>query len=232
MAQYSTVWHLYLQSLDAPRVLAEVRWLSIVQYDRPVWNALNSKMVLEDVPLVALLACQARVGVGSLGLCCVCVASFERCLTPPFLDFVFSLVFSWCRFFQNIVNKERRRPVRFRHSNSYDVDKMEYLCPLCEGLSNSVIPIIPYLPTLQREGWVCPFCNNSVIPIILYLPTLQREGWVCPFCNNSLSSLSSCIYPLYNMRGECVLSVTTLCHPYHPVFAHSTVWGGECVHCW
>ena len=75
-------------------MLAEVRWLSIVQYDRPVWNALNSKMVLEDVPLVALLACQARVGVGGLGLCCVRVASFERCLTPPFLDFVFSLVFS------------------------------------------------------------------------------------------------------------------------------------------
>ncbi|KAL8590352.1 hypothetical protein ACOMHN_006468 [Nucella lapillus] len=58
----------------------------------------------------------------------------------------------WQRFFQNIVNKERRRPIRFRQNSSYDVDKMEYLCPLCEGLSNTVIPIIPHLSTLQREG--------------------------------------------------------------------------------
>ncbi|XP_070180013.1 E3 ubiquitin-protein ligase UBR2-like isoform X1 [Littorina saxatilis] len=58
----------------------------------------------------------------------------------------------WQRFFQNIVNKERRRPVRFRHSSSYDVDKMEYLCPLCEGLSNTVIPFVPILPTMQRDS--------------------------------------------------------------------------------
>ncbi|KAK7505437.1 hypothetical protein BaRGS_00003182 [Batillaria attramentaria] len=58
----------------------------------------------------------------------------------------------WQRFFQNIVNKERRRPMRFRHSFSYDIDKMEYLCPLCEGLSNTVIPIIPHLTTLGPEG--------------------------------------------------------------------------------
>ncbi|XP_025104421.1 E3 ubiquitin-protein ligase UBR2-like isoform X2 [Pomacea canaliculata] len=58
----------------------------------------------------------------------------------------------WQRYFQNIVNKERRRPMRFRHSFSYDVDKMEYLCPLCEGLSNTIIPIIPHLSSLLPEG--------------------------------------------------------------------------------
>lgn len=31
---------------------------------------------------------------------------------------------------------------------SYDVDKQEFLCPLCETLANSVIPLIPQLPTL------------------------------------------------------------------------------------
>ncbi|CAL1548723.1 unnamed protein product, partial [Lymnaea stagnalis] len=58
----------------------------------------------------------------------------------------------WQGFFTNIVNRERRRPLRFRHSYSYDIDKMEYLCPLCEGLSNTVIPIVPPLPTLLSEG--------------------------------------------------------------------------------
>ena len=227
MAQYSTVWHLFLQSLDAPRVLAEVRRLSTVQYDRPLWNALNNTVVLEmylwwRLCTLYLLACQARVGIGGLGLCCVRVASFERCLTPLFLDFVF-LWFSQCRFFQNIVNKERRRPVRFRHSNSYDVDKMEYLCPLCEGLSNSVIPIIPYLPTLQREGWVCPFCNNSVIPVILYLPTLLREGWVCPFCNNSVIPIIPYLPTLQREGWVCPFCINSVTP--HPVFTHSTTWG-------
>ena len=159
---------------------------------------------VRDVPLVAFMylvfTCMPGESwhrrLGSLLRSC---GIFWALFNSPISWFCIFFGFSWCRFFQNIVNKERRRPVRFRHSNSYDVDKMEYLCPLCEGLSNSVIPIIPYLPTLQSEGWVCPFCNNSVIPIIPYLPTLQHEGWVCPFCNNSVTP--------------------------HPVFTHSTTWG-------
>ncbi|BFZ11988.1 hypothetical protein BsWGS_15028 [Bradybaena similaris] len=58
----------------------------------------------------------------------------------------------WQGYFTSIVNRERRRPSRFRHSYSYDIDRMEYLCPLCEGLSNTVIPIVPSLPTLLSEG--------------------------------------------------------------------------------
>ena len=161
----STVQHLFLPSLYALQVLAEVRWLSTVQYDWPVWNALYSTVVLEDVPLVAFMYLVFTCMPGEswcrrLGsLLCSC-GIFWALFNSPISWFCIFFVFLRCRFFQNIVNKERRRPVRFRHSNSYDVDKMEYLCPLCEGLSNSVIPIIPYLPTLQREGWVCPFFNN------------------------------------------------------------------------
>ena len=43
----------------------------------------------EDAPLVEfyLLTCQARVTIGDSGLCCcVCVMSFEHCLTPLFVD--------------------------------------------------------------------------------------------------------------------------------------------------
>ncbi|XP_005107156.1 E3 ubiquitin-protein ligase UBR2 isoform X1 [Aplysia californica] len=57
----------------------------------------------------------------------------------------------WQGFFTNIVNRERRRPMRFRHSFSYDIDRMEYLCPLCEGLSNTVIPLVPALHTLVSD---------------------------------------------------------------------------------
>ncbi|XP_048259504.1 E3 ubiquitin-protein ligase UBR2-like isoform X2 [Haliotis rufescens] len=57
----------------------------------------------------------------------------------------------WQRYFDNVMNKERRRPLRFRHSYSYDIDKMEYLCPLCEGLSNTVIPIVPPLVSMLAD---------------------------------------------------------------------------------
>ncbi|KAL5008356.1 hypothetical protein ScPMuIL_013937 [Solemya velum] len=58
----------------------------------------------------------------------------------------------WQRYFDAIVAKERRRPLRFRHSFSYDIDKSEFLCPLCECISNTVIPIVPPLSTLLSES--------------------------------------------------------------------------------
>ena len=49
----------------------------------------------------------------------------------------------WQKFFDTVLAKERRRPIRYGRHVSFDVDKHEFLCPLCECLSNSVIPIIP-----------------------------------------------------------------------------------------
>ncbi|XP_078001009.1 E3 ubiquitin-protein ligase UBR2-like [Glandiceps talaboti] len=49
----------------------------------------------------------------------------------------------WQRFFESVVAKEQRRPLRFRAHLSFDVDKNEFLCPLCESLSNAVIPLLP-----------------------------------------------------------------------------------------
>ncbi|KAG8196917.1 hypothetical protein JTE90_027621 [Oedothorax gibbosus] len=54
----------------------------------------------------------------------------------------------WEKFFDSVVHKEQRRPVRFGRHTSFDVEKNEFLCPLCERLSNSVIPLIPPLSTL------------------------------------------------------------------------------------
>lgn len=49
----------------------------------------------------------------------------------------------WQKHFDMILAKENRRPYRLRHSLSFDVHKNEYLCPLCEGLCNTVMPLLP-----------------------------------------------------------------------------------------
>ena len=36
-----------------------------------------------------------------------------------------------------------------RQPAGFDVEKHEYLCPLCECLSNTVLPLLPALGTLQ-----------------------------------------------------------------------------------
>lgn len=56
----------------------------------------------------------------------------------------------WQKYFDNILAKENRRPYRLRQPTSFDVEKHEYLCPLCECLSNTVLPLVPPLGTLQQ----------------------------------------------------------------------------------
>lgn len=51
----------------------------------------------------------------------------------------------WQKYFEAVLAKERRRPVRYGRHVSFDVDKSEFLCPLCECLSNTVIPVVPTL---------------------------------------------------------------------------------------
>ncbi|XP_064624216.1 E3 ubiquitin-protein ligase UBR2-like isoform X2 [Lineus longissimus] len=57
----------------------------------------------------------------------------------------------WQRLIDSVLTQERRRMFRFRHHPSFDIDKMEFLCPLCETISNSVIPIIPPLQMLSDD---------------------------------------------------------------------------------
>ncbi|XP_061173944.1 E3 ubiquitin-protein ligase UBR2-like isoform X1 [Saccostrea echinata] len=58
----------------------------------------------------------------------------------------------WQSFFQAILVKERRRLSRIPHSLSYNIVQLEYLCPLCESLSNTVIPLIPALHSLVSDS--------------------------------------------------------------------------------
>uniref|UniRef100_A0A8C7CKW6 E3 ubiquitin-protein ligase n=1 Tax=Oncorhynchus kisutch TaxID=8019 RepID=A0A8C7CKW6_ONCKI len=47
----------------------------------------------------------------------------------------------WQRYFEAVQAKEQRRQQRLRVHTSYDVGNGEFLCPLCECLSNTVIPL-------------------------------------------------------------------------------------------
>ncbi|XP_046835052.1 E3 ubiquitin-protein ligase UBR2 [Vespa crabro] len=57
----------------------------------------------------------------------------------------------WQEYFDNVLAKENRRPYRLRQPASFDVEKHEYLCPLCECLSNTVLPLLPPLGVLQSR---------------------------------------------------------------------------------
>uniref|UniRef100_A0A8C1UEU4 E3 ubiquitin-protein ligase n=1 Tax=Cyprinus carpio TaxID=7962 RepID=A0A8C1UEU4_CYPCA len=54
----------------------------------------------------------------------------------------------WQRYFEAVQAKEQRRQQRLRVHTSYDVENGEFLCPLCECLSNTVIPLLPLTKTI------------------------------------------------------------------------------------
>ncbi len=55
----------------------------------------------------------------------------------------------WSKFYADIISHERQRTRGMRHPHSFDVDRREFLCPLCRRLSNAVIPLIPQFHILQ-----------------------------------------------------------------------------------
>ncbi|CAB3225335.1 unnamed protein product [Arctia plantaginis] len=54
----------------------------------------------------------------------------------------------WRNYVDNVQDKENRRPYRGRQPAAFDVEKKEYLCPLCERLCNTALPLLsaPSLP--------------------------------------------------------------------------------------
>ncbi|XP_055953214.1 E3 ubiquitin-protein ligase UBR2-like [Argiope bruennichi] len=77
----------------------------------------------------------------------------------------------WQKFFESVVHKEQRRPVRFGRHTSFDVEKKEFLCPLCERLSNSVIPLIPPLSTLAPSD---VYAKTNVVSIDEWLLSMRK----------------------------------------------------------
>lgn len=82
---------------------------------------------------------------------CFCHSSF---MMWSFLCIVTVCNVSPCRYFEAVQAKEQRRQQRLRVHTSYDVENGEFLCPLCECLSNTVIPLLPLTKTS------CRYCNK------------------------------------------------------------------------
>lgn len=55
----------------------------------------------------------------------------------------------WQEYYNNEVSKESRRPFRARNPSIFNIDKKQFVCPLCRFLSNSVLPAIPPLSNLN-----------------------------------------------------------------------------------
>ncbi|KZC07599.1 E3 ubiquitin-protein ligase UBR2 [Dufourea novaeangliae] len=97
----------------------------------------------------------------------------------------------WQEYFENVFIKENRRPFRLRQPASFDVEKNEYLCPLCECLSNTVLPLLPPLGILQ------PTSQNQ--------PELDFSTWV-----EGLRVIESNLEEFYIHNSECMHRETSL----------------------
>ncbi|XP_050551881.1 E3 ubiquitin-protein ligase UBR1 isoform X3 [Spodoptera frugiperda] len=92
----------------------------------------------------------------------------------------------WRNYVDNVQDKENRRPYRGRQPAAFDVEKKEYLCPLCERLCNTALPLLPApsippepLPPLTEESY-----NESVSLILKLKHQVSSESvHVCTeFC--------------------------------------------------
>ena len=73
----------------------------------------------------------------------------------------------WQKYFDNVLAKENRRPYRLRQPMSFNVEKQEFLCPLCECLSNTVLPLLPPL------GLINPYNHESDITFEKFIEGLS-----------------------------------------------------------
>ncbi|KAL1114922.1 hypothetical protein AAG570_007745 [Ranatra chinensis] len=89
----------------------------------------------------------------------------------------------WQKYFENVLAKENRRPYRLRQPSSFDIEKNEYLCPLCECLNNTVLPLIPMLSTLpnakSKESVELTFANWLDASLIAIKHKKKLEKTIC-----------------------------------------------------
>ncbi|KAF9424340.1 hypothetical protein HW555_000479 [Spodoptera exigua] len=84
----------------------------------------------------------------------------------------------WRNYVDNVQDKENRRPYRGRQPAAFDVEKKEYLCPLCERLCNTALPLLPAPsipvgtpPPLTEESY-----NESVSMILKLKHQVSSEA--------------------------------------------------------
>uniref|UniRef100_A0AAG5DQH5 E3 ubiquitin-protein ligase n=1 Tax=Anopheles atroparvus TaxID=41427 RepID=A0AAG5DQH5_ANOAO len=69
------------------------------------------------------------------------------------------------KYFSNEVVKEHRRPYRNRMPILFDIEKREFLCPLCRCLSNCLLPLVPPLDGIVQPDDGSAAADKTVTPV-------------------------------------------------------------------
>lgn len=121
----------------------------------------------------------------------------------------------WQEYFNNEIVKETRRPYRNRSPQTFDVEKKEFLCPLCRCLSNGVMPVTP-------ELW--RFTNRDDVSLLEFEPKINFEKWLMIM----KSYISNEMQEIHGIRRRITLEETLkkfnfkledfqeLCEPHPP----------------
>lgn len=118
----------------------------------------------------------------------------------------------WQKYFDNVVLKEHRRPYRHRHPASFDVEKQEFLCPLCECLSNTVLPLLPPLGVLQPESSKVTLNFDDWLKMISHSMKNKRELCHGVFkCTNFGSCECDKVAPELNGEGDNLSECDSTC---------------------
>lgn len=115
----------------------------------------------------------------------------------------------WQKHFDMILAKENRRPYRLRHSLSFDVHKNEYLCPLCEGLCNTVMPLLPPISSFTEPENMKTFKHLTIENWLEGLSMALKQSKVAKPINSStekstenISSETTISQPITNSETE------------------------------
>ena len=82
------------------------------------------------------------------------------------------------KFFQSLESKERERinGFGFNRINNFDVSTGEFLCPICERLSNTILPMFPSITNLRKKHPSAPVAEISLNTFINGLRS-SVESW-------------------------------------------------------
>ncbi|XP_071444389.1 E3 ubiquitin-protein ligase UBR2 isoform X2 [Hetaerina americana] len=91
----------------------------------------------------------------------------------------------WQKYYDSVLQRENRRPHRLRQPASFDVENKEFLCPLCECLSNTVLPLVPSQPPRSSKGCSKKVPTEESLPFGVWVKGIQYtldqakedDGW-------------------------------------------------------
>ncbi|CAL8120131.1 unnamed protein product [Orchesella dallaii] len=79
----------------------------------------------------------------------------------------------WTSHVEGVINKERRRPYRLRHPQSFDVDKQEWLCPMCDCICNAGLPMA--LPLHKLYPITEQLRDEALVQVLQSVVTTEEE---------------------------------------------------------